>query len=189
MKRSSSRVVSSAVVALALLAGCPASAEPVPSLPELAAAAGLDAYPAPLRAPPFRLAALDGKTATDGDFRGRVVLLSFWASWCPPCKVEFPTIETLQAAFPRESFLVVAIAVGDTPEGIARFLGDRPAPFPILLDPDRKTAGEYRAAGVPVAYILNREGRLVAGKSGAHDWDAPAVRTLIRNLVEQRGES
>ncbi|MBI4966484.1 MAG: TlpA family protein disulfide reductase, partial [Rhodospirillales bacterium] len=70
------------------------------------------------------------------------------------------SLERLQEAFPQEEFRVVAIAVSDTPQGIAAFLGERPSPFPILLDTDRRVAGDFKAAGLPVAYRLNREGRL-----------------------------
>ncbi|MBI4967022.1 MAG: redoxin domain-containing protein [Rhodospirillales bacterium] len=122
---------------MALLVVGAQAAEAPPSVAALAVAAGLDPYPAPLRAPAFRLPDLNGTTQTNDDFKGRVIVLSFWASWCPPCKTEFPSLE-------------------------------------------------FKAAGVPVAYLLNREGRLVAGKSGAHDWDAQAVRALVRRLIEGR---
>jgi thiol-disulfide isomerase/thioredoxin len=112
-----------------------------------------------------------------------VVLLNFWASWCVPCRVEFPSIARLHAAFADRGFTVVGIAVADTPDAITRFLGGDSAPFPILLDDDRKVAGEYRAVGVPVSYLLDRQGRIVGGRSGIHTWDSPTAGALIRYLL------
>ncbi|MFA6021082.1 MAG: TlpA disulfide reductase family protein [Rhodospirillales bacterium] len=175
------------VAILALILADPRGALAGP-LDDLAAAAGIEAYPAPLRAPPFRLSGLNGETASNASFKGRVVLLSFWATWCPPCKAEFPSIERLQASFPASDFQVVAVAVSDSAESITRFLGNRPAPFPILLDADRKVTNDYRAAGIPVAYLLDRQGRLVAVKSGILTWDAPSVRALVEHLVK-KGDS
>lgn len=185
MRKSFSRaaysIFAAAVLSLQLTGGNPADAG---QLDDLADAAGIEAYPAPLRAPHFRLAGLNGEVSAKTDFKGRVVLLSFWATWCPPCKAEFPSIERLQSAFPAKDFLVVAISVGDSAEAVTRFLGSRKAAFPILLDQDRKIANEYRAAGVPVAYLLDRQGRIVAGKSGVHEWDAPSVRTMVEHLIK-----
>jgi len=150
---------------------------------DLSVAAGVAPYPVPLKAPPFRLRTLDGGTVSNDDLKGKVVLLNFWASWCAPCRVEFPALARLHAAFAGRGFTVVGIAVADTPEAITRFLGGEPAPFPILLDADRKVAGEYRAAGVPVSYLLDRQGRMIGGRSGLHAWDGAAARALVRYLL------
>jgi peroxiredoxin len=152
-----------------------------------ASAAGIEAYPAPLRAPPFELPSLEGGSRSNADFKGKVILLSFWASWCTPCVAELPQIEALRAQLQGQDFEVVGIAVADRPEAIGRLLGDRKAPFPILLDRDRKVAEQYRAVGIPVAYLLSRDGRILAGKSGPHRWDDPRTVTLIRHLLAERG--
>lgn len=149
----------------------------------LAKQAEIELYPVTLRAPPLRLPTLEGGTLGNGDLKGKIALLSFWASWCATCKAEFSSLERLQAMFERDEFQVVAIAVLDAPDTIKRFLGTRPPRFPILLDADRKVADQYRAAGVPVAYLLDRDGRIVAGKSGEHRWDDPASVALVRCLL------
>lgn len=183
MNASFSKAACRAGLVLALMVSASGAVAGDARFNELAAAAGVEAYPAPLRAPSFRLPTLDGGTAASAEFKGRIVLLSFWASWCPPCKTEFPEIERLKAAFAGTDFEVLGIAVADSPDRIAHFLGSRPAPFPILLDSDRKVAGQYRAIGVPVAYILDRDGRILAGKSGPHHWDGAATIALIRHLL------
>lgn len=150
----------------------------------VARAAGMDAYAVALKAPPFRLAALHGGARGNRDYTGRVVLLNFWASWCPPCREEFPSLERLQQSLGGADFTVLAVAVADSEPGIRGFLGGRPPPFDVLLDDDRKTATAYRAAGVPVTYLLDREGRILAGKAGAQHWDSADMQRLIRQAID-----
>jgi thiol-disulfide isomerase/thioredoxin len=152
-------------------------------LAELAVGAGMEAYPVPLKAPAFRLPDLKGEMRGNADYRGRVVLLNFWGSWCPPCRDEFPSLVRLQRALPAEHFTVLAVAVADTEEGIVRFLGGENPPFDILLDPEREMATAFRAPGVPVTYVLDRDGRLLAGRVRAQHWDSPAMQRLIRNVA------
>ncbi|MCU0835815.1 MAG: TlpA family protein disulfide reductase [Gammaproteobacteria bacterium] len=168
---------------LALTLGTAIASEAPAGLAELAEAAGMDAYAVPLKAPRFGLPGLDGEPRGKQNYQGRVVLLNFWASWCPPCREEFPSLERLHQALGGPNFTVLAIAVADTEEGVARFLAGRRPPFDVLLDDDRKTAEAYRAAGVPVTYLLDRQGRLLAGKTGPQDWDRPEMRRLIQEAI------
>ncbi|MDP2030163.1 MAG: TlpA disulfide reductase family protein [Thiobacillus sp.] len=170
-----------------LLTVLPAAADGT-TLTKFAEAAGMEAYAVPLKAPAFALPSLDGETRDKHGYRGRVVLLNFWASWCPPCREEFPSLQRLQQVMGGRDFTVLAIAVADNEAAVTRFLeGQRPG-FDVLLDNDRKTAGDYRAAGVPVTYLLDREGRLLAGKTGPQHWDSPQVRRLIQETIHPRKE-
>jgi thiol-disulfide isomerase/thioredoxin len=158
------------------------------ALAGLAREAGMEAYPVPLKAPPFRLSVLGGETRTLADYRGRVVLLNFWASWCPPCREEFPSLMRLHKAVGGEQFTVLAVAVRDPEEAVSGFLGlfdrgGRPA-FDVLLDQDGTAATTWHAAGVPVTYLLDRQGRLLAGKVGPLQWDGAAMQRLIRHVLE-----
>lgn len=175
-------------LALVLTLGTAIASAATARLAELAQAAGMDAYAVPLKAPRFDLPSLDGALPAKQDYQGRVVLLNFWASWCPPCREEFPSLERLHLALGGPDFTVVAIAVADTEAGVAAFLGGRRPPFAVLLDDDRKTAEAYRAAGVPVTYLVDREGRLVAGKAGPQDWDRREMHELIRMMIRAAPE-
>jgi peroxiredoxin len=179
------RIVAYLLAGLFVLVAPKVGAEPSTALLDLAKNARIELYPLSLRAPLFRLPRLDGNSYSNSDFQGRVVLLTFWASWCATCKAEFPSLERLQAAFGSDEFQIVGIAVSDTPNSIKRFLGMRSAPFPILLDTDKKIAEQYRAAGVPVSYLLDRDGRIVAAKSGEHHWDEPATVAVVRYLLSK----
>jgi thiol-disulfide isomerase/thioredoxin len=161
-----------------------AAAQPFDS--ELARAAGMQPYPVPLKGPAFRLPDRAGKARSKAEYHGRVVLLNFWGSWCPPCREEFPSLERLQAAIGDDGFSVLAVTVADDPAGVERFLEGRAVPFDILIDAGRSTASAYRAAGVPVTYLLDRKGRLLAGKTGPKAWDDPAMVRLIRAVMASK---
>jgi len=147
----------------------------------------MEPYAVALTAPRFTLPDLAGKPRTNADYHGRVVLLNFWGSWCPPCREEFPSLERLQARFNSHNFTILAITVADTREGVERFLGNRRPDFDILLDETDTTAQAFRAKGVPVTYLLDRRGRLLAGKAGPHQWDDTAVVQLIERVLEETG--
>ena len=168
--------------ALSLLAGGVASAMPDA---ELARKAGMEAYPAALRAPHWRLPGIGGEQRGPDDYKGRVVLLNFWASWCPPCRDEFPSLERLQQKIGGKDFTVLAVSVADSAAGVARFLQGRTPPFDILMDDDGKVSTAFRARGVPVTYLLDRTGRLVAGKTGPQHWDSPEMEALIRQAINR----
>lgn len=170
---------------IAMAAGPAAVAVAAAPVAELARAAGMDAYPTALRAPPLRLRSLGGEMRGADDYKGRVVLLNFWASWCPPCREEFPSLERLQQKLGGKDFTVLAISVSDSAEGVAGFLQGRKAPFDILMDDDGKVSAAFRARGVPVTYLLDRQGRLLAGKTGPQHWDSPAMENLIRQTIAQ----
>lgn len=169
------------VACLALLAGTAAASET--TFAELARAAGMEAYAVPLKAPAFELRGLTGENHAKRDYRGRVVLLNFWASWCPPCREEFPSLERLQQVLGGRDFTVLAIAVADNETAVGRFLDGRRPAFDVLLDDDRKTAGDYRSPGVPVTYLLDHQGRMLAGKTGPRQWDGPEMQALIRAAI------
>ena len=153
--------------------------------PELARDAGLTPYPVPLNGPAFRLPDRSGVIRAKNEYHGRLVLLNFWGSWCPPCRKEFPSLERLQQQFSSEEFTVLAVTVVDSVEGVERFLGGREVPFDILIDTTDRTARAYRAAGVPVTYLLDRNGRMLAGKAGEMTWDDPVVVRLIQGLLTE----
>lgn len=151
---------------------------------DLIRAAGMTPYPVPLKGPAFRLPDRNQQVQAKQDYHGRVVLLNFWGSWCPPCREEFPSLERLQKRIDRDDFTVLAVTVSDTADGVERFLEGHDVPFDVLIDTSDRTADAYRAAGVPVTYLLDRQGRMIAGKAGPRAWDDPAVIRLIRAALE-----
>ena len=109
----------------------------------------------------FSLKDLAGKQWSLRDLRGSVVLVNFWATWCPPCRKEMPDMDALYKRFQSQGLVVLAIS--DEEEALVRkFLGEHPYSFPILLDPGGETGKAYQMQGVPNSFVYDRGGRIVA---------------------------
>ncbi len=109
----------------------------------------------------FTLTALDGKTYSLADLRGHVVLLNFWATWCPPCRKEMPDMEKLYQRLQSKGFLVLAVSDEDR-DTVAGFEEKQKYTFPLLLDPDRKVNNAFNVEGIPKSFLFDRDGKLVA---------------------------
>lgn len=151
--------------------------------PACAGSAPLVALPGRVAAPDFALADLAGHVHTLKDYRGRPLLLSFWAVWCPPCRRELGALATLRERLAAAGIAVVAVNLGDRLERITAFLADHPAPeLPVLLDSDRAAAAAWHVQGLPVAYAVDGAGELRLGALGERDWLAPAIEAQLRAL-------
>ncbi len=104
---------------------------------------------------------LQGRDWTLSDLRGKVVVVNFWATWCPPCRKEMPDLESLYLRFKGQGLVVLAISDEDG-DKVSGFLSERNVTYPILLDPGRKVNDLYRVEGIPKTFIYNRDGKLVA---------------------------
>ncbi len=109
----------------------------------------------------FRLGDLHGNTWRLKDQRGKVVLVNFWATWCPPCRKEMPDLEGLYEKFEARGFVVLAISDEDAGK-VSKFLSERNITYPVLLDPGRKVNEEFQIEGIPKSFVYDRDGKLVA---------------------------
>jgi peroxiredoxin len=109
----------------------------------------------------FTLTDLQGKTWSLSDLRGKVVLVNFWATWCPPCRKEMPDLETLYRRFAAQGFVVLAISDEDAGK-VTPFIAQRGITYPVLLDPGRKVNELFQVDGIPKSFVYDREGKLVA---------------------------
>jgi peroxiredoxin len=126
-----------------------------------AAMARLEADDRKREHPGFSLQDLSGKTWKFSDLRGKVVLINFWATWCPPCRKEMPDLETLYQRFNSKGFVVLGISDEESVK-VAPFIKERNVSFPVLLDPGRKVNEMFVVEGIPKSFIYDREGKLVA---------------------------
>jgi len=132
----------------------------------------------------FRLPDLEGRPRSADEWRGRVVLLNFWATWCAPCREELPALETLHRALAAEDFAVVAVSLdGSPPEIVADFVARTGVSFPVLHDRERELADRLGVRGYPTSLLLDREGRPVLAVEGAWDWSAVPTRASLRALL------
>ncbi|MGV1098053.1 peroxiredoxin family protein [Thiovibrio sp. JS02] len=137
------------------------------------------------QAPDFTLVDTRGKTWTLADLKGRVVFVNFWATWCPPCREEMPSMQRVHNFMPEDRFTMLAILSNDEP-GLADALAAKiGATFPILIDPENKVAKAYGLTGVPETYIVDKQGVLREKFIGAVPWDSPASMQMLMKYVGQ----
>ena len=132
-------------------------------------------------APDFTLPDLSGKSHRLGDLRGRIVVLNFWATWCPPCIEEMPSLEKLHRALADKGVAVVAVSVDERFSDVGAFISRFGLTLPVLYDEGKKVSRKYQTFKYPETYILDREGRLKSKVVGPRDWAAP---TVIRDMVQ-----
>ncbi len=110
----------------------------------------------------FTLTDLQGKTWTLKDLKGKVVLVNFWATWCPPCRKEMPDLEALYNRFQDQGFVILAVSEDEETAKVAPFIAEQKITYPILLDPGNKVNNLFQVEGIPKSFVYDREGKLVA---------------------------
>jgi len=133
--------------------------------------------------PALELEDVDGKVHRLADYRGKVVLLNFWATWCGPCREEMPSMQSLGDSLQGRPFAVLAVNVGEGAR-VARDFGEKMAlRFPILLDRDMKTTRAWSARVLPASFVIGPDGKVAYRYLGAIDWNAPQVKTALERLI------
>jgi peroxiredoxin len=137
--------------------------------------------------PALQLKDLDGRSHRLEDYRGQVVLLNFWATWCGPCRAEMPSIERLRESMAGKPFAVLAVNVGESERQAREFAEKLPVRFAILLDRDTSAARAWGARILPATYVIGPDGRIRYRYFGELDWSSAAVRSRIEALFERTG--
>jgi peroxiredoxin len=137
-------------------------------------------------APGFRLPTLGGGEAELSSWRGRVVVLNFWATWCPPCVAEMPSLERLHRALGPEGLAVVTVSTDEDEEAVEAFVRRHGLTLPVLLDPAGRVAAQaYRVSSYPQSFVLDRHGVLLGHYEGPVEWDTPEARAHFRGLLAE----
>jgi thiol-disulfide isomerase/thioredoxin len=139
----------------------------------------------PTPASAFTLTDADGVAHTLADYRGSVTLVNFWASWCPPCVEEIPSMNRLAARYQPTAFRIVSINFQESPQTIRSFMSRVDVDFPVLIDADGAVSRAWRVLAFPSSFILDRQGRVRWSVNSAIPWDEPAVFQLIDQLVAE----
>jgi thiol-disulfide isomerase/thioredoxin len=149
------------------------------------AMAALVIRPKPLDLPDFAFADAGGKTVSLADFRGKVVLLNIWATWCVPCREEMPALDKLETKLGGKEFAVVAVNIDKGgPEKAASFLEETGATnLALYTDPSGKLFSVLKAVGMPTTLLIDREGREIARLVGPADWASPEAVAVIEAAV------
>ena len=137
-------------------------------------------------APDFALQTLEGKTVRLSELRGKkVVLINFWATWCPPCRLEMPTMQQIYSEYKGKGLEVLAINIEpDAKEEIRDFMKELRLTFPALLDSEMKVTRKYRLIGLPVSMLIDRQGIIRSKDIGYHDWTDKESRKRVEILLK-----
>ena len=149
-----------------------------------ALAKGLKELP-PKPAPPLALTSLAGEKVDLGQLRGKVVLVNFWATWCPPCRQEMPSMARLSDKLAGKPFTLLGVNVGETPDQVNAFLKLVPVDFPIVLDEKGQNLNAWQVFAFPTSYLVDKQGRIRYGLFGSIEWDEPEAVRVIEGLLAE----
>lgn len=146
---------------------------------------GLKAYSPRTAAPAFSLEGADGKQYQLADFAGKVLVVNFWATWCPPCRKEMPSMQRMWRALQADGVELVAIDYGDEKDVVADFAAETAVEFPLLLDRKGTVLRDFNAIGLPTTYVIDRSGKLAYVAAGEREWDAETILATLRKLAQE----
>jgi peroxiredoxin len=143
--------------------------EPVPEMP----------------APDFVLKDVDGKTVRLHDLKGKVILLNLWATWCPSCRFEMPSMESLHKDYSERGLVVLAVAFQENADAVRSFYQEHELSFPGLLDPTATVFELYQTWSLPTTFVINKRGYIVAKAIGYRDWHSESSKSLFTRLLDE----
>ena len=139
-----------------------------------------------IAAPDFTLEDLSGKRVSLKQFRGRVVFLNFWATWCVPCREEMPAMEKLHRELKDEGLEVVAVNFKENSQQVRKFFDELGLTFTALLDKDGAVSEEYGVWSLPLSYFIDRRGEFVGKAIGSRDWHSEAARNFFLGMLHEK---
>jgi thiol-disulfide isomerase/thioredoxin len=166
--------------------GTPTS--PLPIKQTSAAKSGIDIYLKEFlgesRPTAFTLSDINGNTIVKDNFAGKVTLVNFWATWCPPCIEEIPSLNRLQQKMEGWPFELISINYAEDRTTVIRFMEQVKVEFPVLLDSQGATAKQWRVIGYPSTFVIDRHGQMRYGVNAAIEWDAPELIQKLKRLID-----
>lgn len=138
------------------------------------------------RAPDFSLLDLHGRKVGLKQFRGKIVLLNFWATWCGPCKEEMPFLQVLHQQFKEKDFVLLTVSVDyEGVKPVQEFINKQRYTFPVLLDPQCEVLDLFEVKGIPTTFIIDKKGKMLGRAIGPRDWKCQEAISLIDMLIEK----
>ncbi|GLI39801.1 TlpA family protein disulfide reductase [Geobacter hydrogenophilus] len=137
-------------------------------------------------APDFTLNTLNGEVVKLSDLKGQVVIVNFWATWCPPCREEIPSMMRLNAAMAGKPFRMLCVSIDDGGKvAVEEFFRKTGFSLPALMDTDKRAGKLYGITGVPETFVIDRHGVILKKVVGAMEWDHPEVIAFLNNAIAQ----
>jgi len=155
------------------------------SSPQLLAAGGFRKLDSVLP-PSLVLPDLSGVSTRLDDSKGKVVLVNFWATWCPPCRREMPSMQRLKEKMAGQAFVILGVDSAEPREDVMGFLEVVRVDFPILLDTDSTVTKSWKVYALPTSFIIDRTGRIRYSLSGPTEWDEGEAVQLIESLLREK---
>ncbi len=135
-------------------------------------------------APELDLLDMEGVRHRMADYRGKVVIVNFWATWCPPCREEMPSMQRAYEQLREEGIEMLAVNIGENEDIIFAFTANYPVEFPLLLDLDSATIQSWPVKGLPTTFVVDPQGRLAYRAIGGRAWDDPDLLAPVRRLKD-----
>lgn len=135
--------------------------------------------------PPLALQDLKGKTHKLEDYRGKVVMVQFWATWCPPCLKEMPAMQRLEKKMAGKPFAILAVNMGESGKDVGEFANKMKIGFPVLLDEEGNGVGNWKVFVAPSTFLLDPQGNVRYTLQGGAEWDEPVYIKAINELLPQ----
>ncbi len=136
-----------------------------------------------LKAPDFTVQDLDGNEVSLSDYRGNLVFLNFWATWCPPCRAEMPSMQKLSERLSDQKFVILAVDLQEPEMTVRQFIEDNRLTFSVLLDGEGQVGGMYAVRSIPTTYLIDRNGMLLGMAIGGREWDTEEVEAVFRSII------
>jgi len=133
----------------------------------------------------FTLMDLEGKKVSLSDHRDKLVFLNFWATWCPPCRLEMPSMEKLHSRLKKKGFVMVAVDLQEPATQVKKFFKKHRLTFTALLDLTGEVGTRFGISTIPTTFILDREGRITAKALGPREWDSKKAIALFEHLIDK----
>ncbi len=154
------------------------------SMYALARPPGIRHFKEPVKAPELAIADANNNIHNIEDYRGQILVLNFWATWCVPCRKEMPALKKAWNRLQDEGIPLLGIATKDEPDAVLEYIKKNNLEFPIPMDPDGSVASDWAVMAVPTAYVVNHEGRIAIRIIGGKDWDKPELVDSIIKLKQ-----
>jgi len=145
----------------------------------------LKPYKGNLHSPVFTLEDMQGQTHSPVDYRGSIVLVQFWATYCTPCRKEMPSMNRLIKKMEGQPFKILAVDMAEPRESVQKFIDQVPVDFTVLLDTDGSTLNAWKVFAAPANFILNKQGEIIYTLYGAIDWESEEIVQTLTTLTSQ----
>jgi len=154
-------------------------------LDKLLGGMGVEVLPSRMSPVEVLLQNLNGADVNISDFRGKILFLNFWATWCPTCVAEMPAMEKLHQALKNKDFALVTVSIQESAAEVKRFLKQNQLTFTALLDPTGKTVPGFGLRAIPTTLILDKTGRIVGRVMGPRPWDSRESIAMFKQLIDE----